>query len=393
MEPSHALQKKTTQKKNPQKNLSPEEWRKIWLEKLSSQIRKKSIPKEKTEKYQANIQKFLEKNPKAPKFIPVNDFIEYLTPLNELALEAMLFFYKEIKDTEEYQLEIQRIQLLNKLTNELKLKNYTESTQKNYRSIVKEFLYRITDLPGKESTNEAKQYILYLKDHKKLAPRTINLASAALSFFYEKVLGSSIMTDKIPRMKIGRSLPAVYSEIDIQKILSAHDNLKHRSILYIAYGCGLRLNEIRLLKKSHIDFSRDLIKVVSGKGNKDRYVMIDPSIRTLLEQYIKLYKPSNYLFDGIGKDTPLTKRTIGKIFDQACEKAKVQKKGGIHTLRHSFATHLLEHGTDLRCIQKLLGHAHSTTTEIYTHVSKNMIQKIKSPISNIIILTVEKTNV
>ena len=146
---------------------------------------------------------------------------------------------------------------------------------------------------------------------------------------------------------------------------------------------GIKAWKLRRVKKSHIDFSGTMLKVVSGKGNKDRCIMIDPTIRTLLEQYIALYKPTTFLFEGVEKNTPLTKRTIGKIFDQACEKAKVPKKGGIHTLRHSFATHLLEHGTGLRSIQELLGHSRSTTTEIYTHVSKNMIQKIKSPISNI----------
>jgi len=363
--------------------LSPQEWREIWLGKLDAAMHKAELPDDQRNRYYKTVELFLSLYPSAPRFIKPLHLREHLRRLDETEIEALRFFYSLIKNPEPFIFEISREQMMEKLVQELKLKNYSQQTLKNYCSMVRQFLFFLPDLPDPENAQGPKKYLLYLKDSMELAPRTINLASAALSFFYEKVLNSSIMVEKIGRMKIGRSLPAVYSENDIQKILSAHDNPKHRSILCLAYGCGLRLNEIRLLKKSHIDFSSDMLKVVSGKGNKDRYVMIDPSIRTLLEQYITLYKPSTYLFDGIEKDTPLTKRTIGKIFDHACEKAKVPKKGGIHTLRHSFATHLLEHGTGLRSIQELLGHSRSTTTEIYTHVSKNMIQKIKSPISNI----------
>ena len=377
MEPSHPRQKKSSDKK------SHKEWREIWLKKLSYQIIKESVLEEKSDIYHASIKEFLEKNPKAPKFIPVEDFIKYLKHRDDSTLEAMLFFYKGIKDTEKYLLEIQRMQLLNKLTSELKLKNYTEQTQKNYRSIVREFLYQIPDIANGDSVNEAKQYILYLKDGKKYAPRTINLASAALSFFYEKVIGSSLMTEKIPRMKTGRALPQVYSEKEIQKILKAVTNIKHKLILMLGYGAGLRLNEIRMLKPEHIDHRRNTIRVEMGKGKKDRYVMLDPQIKKISHEYIKNSTGTSYLFEGWEKGVPISKQTIGKIYTSACEKAKIQKKGGIHTLRHSFATHLLEHGADLRYIQELLGHSNSKTTEIYTHVSSNAIRNIKSPISYI----------
>ena len=360
-----------------------EEWRRLWLNKLSSQIKNERIPKEKADTYHAVIKEFLEKNPNAPKFIPVEDLSKYLSNLNEIALEAMLFFYKEIRDAEQYLLEIQRTQLINKLTSELKLKNYTTATQKNYRAIVREFLYHLPALPDKQSTNEAKQYILYLKDDKKQAPRTINLASAALSFFHEKVLGSSIMTDLIPRMKTGRSLPKVYSEEDIRNILTAHENIKHQLVLYLAYGCGSRLNEIRLLKPGDFDLVRKVIRIESGKGNKDRFVMIDPALEKKIVLYLKDNKENKYCFESYEKGEPLSKRTIEKIYTNACNKAGIVPKGGVHTLRHSFATHLLEHGADLRFIQELLGHSSSKTTEIYTHVSVNSITRIKSPLSNL----------
>ena len=360
-----------------------EEWRQLWLNKLSSQMKNERIPKEKADTYHAVIKEFLEKNPNAPKFIPVEDLSKYLSNLNEIALEAMLFFYKEIRDAEQYLLEIQRTQLINKLTSELKLKNYTAATQKNYRAIVREFLYHLPALPDKQSTNEAKQYILYLKDDKKQAPRTINLASAALSFFYEKVLGSSIMTEKIPRMKTGRSLPKVYSEEEIEKLLKAVTNLKHKFILFLAYGAGLRLSEIRYLKQEHIEYDRKTIRVEQAKGKKDRFVMLDPQIEQISQSYKENGAGTEYLFEGWEKGTPISKQTIEKIFAAACEKAQIPKKGGIHSLRHSFATHLLEHGSDLRFIQEMLGHSSSKTTEIYTHVSNESIRKIKSPLAYI----------
>lgn len=360
-----------------------EEWRQLWLNKLAHQIRNERIPEEKADTYHTVIKEFLERNPKAPKFIPVEDLSKYLSDLNEIGLEAMLFFYKEIRDTEKYLLEIQRTQLINKLTGELKIKNYTASTQKNYRTIVKEFIYQLTDLPTGQSTNEAKQYILYLKDDKKQAPRTINLASAALSFFYEKVLGSSIMTEKIPRMKTGRSLPKVYSEKEIEKLFMTATNLKHKFILLLAYGAGLRLSEIRYLKQGHIEYDRKTIRVEQGKGKKDRFVMLDPQIEQISQSYKGKGAGAEYLFEGWEKGTPISKQTIEKIFAAACEKAQIPKKGGIHSLRHSFATHLLEHGADLRYIQELLGHSSSKTTEIYTHVSNESIRKIKSPLAYI----------
>ena len=383
MIPAYTIQEKPSGDKKNEIRLSVQEWREIWLNKLSSQMRKESIPEEKAKEFHSTIQEYLEKNPKAPKFVLINDFIKYLELLDDSSLEAFLFFYKGIKDTEAYLLEIQRRYLVKKLTGELKLKNYTPATQKNYGAIVREFLYQLTYSPNGENTNDAKQYILYLKDDKKQAPRTINLASAALSFFYKKVLESSIMTEKIPRMKTGRTLPQVYSEEDIINILTVHDNIKHQLVLYLAYGCGLRLNEIRLLKPKHFDFVRKVIKIEMGKGNKDRFVMMDPTIEKKTLIYLKDNKENAYFFESYKKGEPLSKRTIEKVYENACKKAGIVPKGGIHTLRHSFATHLLEHGADLRYIQELLGHSSSKTTEIYTHVSTDAITRIKSPLSNL----------
>ena len=182
-------------------------------------------------------------------------------------------------------------------------------------------------------------------------------------------------------MKTGRPLPKVYSEQQVEQILKAPANLKHRLILMLAYGCGLRLEEVRTIRSGDFDFAKKLLRLRRGKGQKDRIVMLDPVITETVQAFLK-HRPEGFLFTRNGSDDLLDRRTISKIFDNACAKAGVPKLGGIHTLRHSFATHLLEHGTDLRYIQELLGHASSKTTEIYTHVSARVIGNIKSPISN-----------
>jgi integrase/recombinase XerD len=184
-------------------------------------------------------------------------------------------------------------------------------------------------------------------------------------------------------MKTGRQLPKVYSPEEIEKILSVEMNPKHRLLLMLAYGCGARLSELRYLKRDDIKIDRDLILIRQGKGKKDRIVMLDSVIKVEIERYLKIGLSTTYLFEGYSPGIPLTAMTISKIYHHACEKAGVICQGGIHTLRHSFATHLLEQGTDLRYIQELLGHSNSKTTEIYTHVSTKAIGKIRSPISHL----------
>ena len=182
-------------------------------------------------------------------------------------------------------------------------------------------------------------------------------------------------------MKIGKPLPKVYSEQQIQKMIKATKNPKHRLILMLAYGGGMRLEEIRLLRRQNIDFDKNCIRIRKGKGRKDRIIMLDEGIKKVLKTYISSETIADYLFINNSNGEILNSRTIQLIFDHACRRAGVPKIGGIHTLRHSFATHLMERGIDTRCVQELLGHANIKTTEIYTHVSTAMLRNIKSPLS------------
>jgi site-specific recombinase XerD len=272
---------------------------------------------------------------------------------------------------------------LKHLQSELKVRNYSPRTIKNYGAAVSQYLHWLNREPAEKDVPEIKRFQLYLKETRKYSPRTVNLVTAAIQFFYLNVLKYRLPVEHLPRMKTGRPLPKVYSEKEIEKILSVDMNPKHRLLLMLAYGCGARLSELRYLKRDDIKIDRDLILIRQGKGKKDRIVMLDPIIKVEIERYLKLNLSKTYLFEGYSPGIPLTTMTISKIYHHACEKAGVICQGGIHTLRHSFATHLLEHGTDLRFIQELLGHSNSKTTEIYTHVSAKAIGKIRSPIAHL----------
>lgn len=175
----------------------------------------------------------------------------------------------------------------------------------------------------------------------------------------------------------------VLSKEEVANILSAVDNVKHRAILMTVYSAGLRVGEVVRLKLEDIDTDRMLIHVKGAKGRKDRYTLLSATTLEVISRYRRKYAPEKWLFEGVRDGRYLSTRTVEKILEHACEKAGIRKDISVHTLRHSFATHLLEGGTDLRYIQELLGHSHSKTTEIYTHVSTKSLGKIQSPLDTL----------
>jgi integrase/recombinase XerD len=280
---------------------------------------------------------------------------------------------------------------LNSMRTELKLRDYSFRTIKNYSFILHHYLTWLKKSPSENDVQDIKKFQLFLKENRNYAPRTVNLATAAIQFFYLKVLKVSLSADALPRMKTGRPLPKVYSQEEVRKIILAVSNPKHRLILMLAYGCGLRLGELRFLKREDFELDRDIINIRQAKGKKDRIVMLDEALKPAVILFLKQGAGNTWFFEGQTPGQKIAARTIELIFEQACQKAGVLKKGGIHTLRHTlrlssaqaFATHLLEQGTDLRYIQELLGHSSSKTTEIYTHVSTLAITRIRSPLAKI----------
>lgn len=187
----------------------------------------------------------------------------------------------------------------------------------------------------------------------------------------------------LERPKKEKKLPEILSKNEISKLLKAVKNLKHKAILYLVYSAGLRVGEVVKLKPTDIDSDRMLIHIIQGKGKKDRYTILSETALSILRQYVKVYKPEHWLFPGQHPDKHLTERSVQKVFGNARIDAKIRKNVSVHNLRHSFATHLLEGGVNLRYIQELLGHSSSKTTEIYTHVTQKNLSNIISPLDTI----------
>ncbi|MCK9400098.1 MAG: tyrosine-type recombinase/integrase [Bacteroidales bacterium] len=224
--------------------------------------------------------------------------------------------------------------------------------------------------------------MLYLIEHRDISISYQNQSINAIKFYYEQVLGRLVKSYHIQRPRRERKLPNVLSEEEVQMILNNTDNLKHKAILSLIYSAGLRRSELINLQPTDIDSKRMYVIIRGGKGNKDRYSILSEKVLILLRKYFRKYKPFNWLFEGqFGGQYSAS--SIQNILKNAVAKARIKKKVTVHTLRHCFATHLLEHGVDLRYIQELLGHKNAKTTEIYTHITQRGLGKIKSPLDNL----------
>ncbi len=267
---------------------------------------------------------------------------------------------------------------LYELKKELKLINYSNKTIKSYYECNKKFLEFIKKEPNIVSNEDIKKFLFYLIEKKKVGMSTINIYINALKFYYNNVLEKDFMY-KIKRPKKEKKLPVVHSLEQIKKIIKAPINLKHRLILMLVYSAGTRVSETAKIKIQNLNIERKLL-YIDGKGRKQRISLLSDIFIDIYKIYMDLYKPKFWLFEGQNKNKHLSVRSIQKIFENAKGKAGITGRGGIHTLRHSFSTHLLENGIDVRYIQELLGHSNIRTTMIYTHVTNKEIKKIKSPL-------------
>jgi integrase/recombinase XerD len=230
---------------------------------------------------------------------------------------------------------------------------------------------------------DVEKYILFLLSNHSISHTYVNQALSAIKFLYKFVLLKGKILYNLPRPKREKKLPNILSQGEVLAILGTLKNYKYKAILFLVYSAGLRVGEVVRLKVEDIDSKRMLIHVRQGKGRKDRFTILSEVALKMLKQYANEEKLDYWLFIGDNNETHLTERSVEKIFKNACKKAQIKKNVSVHSLRHSFATHLLEEGTDLRYIQELLGHKSSKTTEIYTHVTKTSISKIKSPLDKI----------
>jgi site-specific recombinase XerD len=262
----------------------------------------------------------------------------------------------------------------------MQLRNLSPKTQRSYLEAVSGLARHYMKSPDQISKDMVEDYLLYLRNDKGRAPNTIGTKVSGLKFLYSHVLHNEENAPDYAQRRT-RKLPVVLTQEEIWRIIDAPDNLKHRLLLMTTYSAGLRASEVIALKPEHIDSKRMLIKVENGKGGKDRYSLLSEKLLKELRHYYKTFRPNPYLFPSAYKDRPiLSYESLRTVYENARKKVGITKGPGLHTLRHSFATHLLEAGYDIRKIQVLMGHSSLSTTMIYLHVSQETLSKIKSPL-------------
>jgi integrase/recombinase XerD len=277
-------------------------------------------------------------------------------------------------------LQQEHLQALEQFKVHLATERYSPNTIKVYTEAMRVFLKfnkekTLAEMDEADVIRFNHDYILANQHSVSYQNQMIN----GIKLFFARVAGSKMKPELIRRPRTEKKLPHVLSKEEVKAILEAHSNLKHRAMLSLMYACGLRRGELLNLRLTSIHRDRQVIEVRQSKGNKDRFVPISPKVLSILETYYKAYKPKVYLFEGEKQGEMYSEKSLQSVLKQAVEKAQLEKPVTLHWLRHSYATHLLEAGTDLRYIQELLGHKSSKTTEIYTHVSSQALQKIPSP--------------
>lgn len=271
-----------------------------------------------------------------------------------------------------------------KFRNWLLHRRYSDSSIGTYTDCVRVFLSYFSERMPESLDND--DVVLFVNDYilkKGLSYSYQNQFVNAIKLFFREVLKSNIEVDKLERPRTEHKLPNVLSKEEVSKILNALSNQKHRTMLSLIYACGLRRSELLYLKPADIDSKRGLLKINQGKGNKDRVVPISEKIIVMLRDYYKVYRPKIWLFEGQKAGEQYSEASLQKVLKNAVQIAKTNKSVTLHWLRHSYATHLLDGGTDLRFIQELLGHKSSKTTEIYTHVTIKSLKNIKSPFDDL----------
>jgi len=269
-----------------------------------------------------------------------------------------------------------------KLENEMRAVKFSQHTIKGYIFYNRFLCHYIQKMPEEIQTGDIKQFLAAVEKGRDYSAATLNLALSAIKFFYSRVLPRDIISEQ-RRPRQDKRLPVVLSKEEIKRMFKNENNFKHRLLLMMVYASGLRAGEVVRLKREDVDMKRKTIYIYSSKSRKDRYTLMSETVISALSEYYSKYNINEWLFSGAEPDKHLTSRSAQHIFERALKRAKVEKAATLHSLRHSFATHLLESGTDIRYIQELLGHASIVTTERYTHVARRKTLSIKSPLDMI----------
>jgi integrase/recombinase XerD len=318
------------------------------------------------------LRQYLEKKRKIAQALPA----ERKTAENNVPVHAVLL----------HSLSENNAQALSNFLQYLQLKSYSAATIRTYQNEFSHLLQTIKHTDVNTLTPQhLKRYMVYCMEKLGISENTAHSRLNALKFYFEQVLGREKFFWEIPRPKKPNQLPNILGEKELTALFNVITNKKHKAILFTAYSAGLRVSETVNIKHSDIDSSRMVIKVQNAKGKKDRYVNLSPVLLDILREYIKVSspRPKIYLFESETANEPYAARSAQKVFQRAKELAGIRKEVSFHSLRHSFATHLLERGTDIRYIKDILGHFDIKTTERYTHVSKTKLVTIVSPLDDL----------
>jgi integrase/recombinase XerD len=271
-------------------------------------------------------------------------------------------------------------ELKKKFENYLIVQRKAPKTQQAYLSFVKGIANYFNRSPDQLTSEQIQDYLAHLITERKLSWKTCNVAFCALQCFYVRFLKRGTLEVNIPPRPRQRKLPKIFSKAEVANLMENAKDLRHRALLMMVYGSGLRVSEVVKLKSEHIDSERMLVRVEQSKGRKDRYTLLSHKALEVLRIYFKYYKPTTYLFVGQEKSKPMPIATAQRMYTYAKQKAGLTTGQGIHTLRHCFATHLLMHGVDIQLIKEFLGHNQLETTLVYLHMVPDRIAKVKSPL-------------
>jgi site-specific recombinase XerD len=278
--------------------------------------------------------------------------------------------------------------LRRRMIEDMTIRKFAPKTQHDYLQRVKNFAAYLGRSPDTANFEDLRRYQLHLAASGAGVP-TLNQTISTLRFFFKVTLGRPDIVERTAFVHEPSKLPVVLSPEEVARLLDAAPSLKYKTALSAAYGAGLRASEVVALKITDIDSQRMVIRVEQGKGRKDRYVMLSPHLLDLLRSWWKLARPQGWLFPGQNRLNPLTTRQLNRACHAAADRAEIDKRVSLHTLRHSFATHLLEQNIDIRVIQVLLGHAKLDTTALYTRVATKTIQQVMSPLDRITLTQAE----
>ncbi len=282
---------------------------------------------------------------------------QWTAPYSEKMVHQVKHFFRNEQVIVEFEGSKENEEIIKTTEKEIRLKGYSSKTIKAYISHLKRFACFIDGDLKTVTEQQIKRYLLFLLQEEKNSHSYVNQALSAIKFLYKEVLSNKMDVDHLPRPKKENKLPNVLSQKEVIEILQSVSNQKHKTMLFIIYSAGLRVGESVRLQIEDIDSQRMLIRIKQGKGRKDRYTILSELTLEQLRKYYKQYKPEKWLFPGPNAKEFISERTVQRVFEEACKKAKIKRQVSLHCLRHSFATHLLEAGTDLRYIQELLGHS------------------------------------